>query len=162
MSDPVQSSQPPLLHYADLPPGIGLIVETLPDGVRITQPPAPGAGAAIVILAIFISPIVLLVILATADLDALRRMLRGIKSVFRPMIIEVTGPSLSLLNIEIDGTYQDVIRPRESVYELRFIEHSGNLFIRAHGQEIIDCRPFRDPRMLRWLANVLVQALGLK
>jgi hypothetical protein len=113
-------------------------------------------------LAILISPIVLLVTLVTADLGALRGIKRAFRRARAPTIIEVAGPTLSLLNIETEETYQNIIRPRKDIYDVRFIEHSGNLFIRAHGHEIIDIRPFHDPRILRWLAQTLHQALELK
>jgi hypothetical protein len=160
-NQPMQG-QPLTLQYADLPIGIGVIVEPLPHGVRITQPPSHGVGAAILIFTILFAPLLLLVILFSGDLDALRRPLRAIRRAFRPMIIEVTATTLSLLNVEIDGHPQDLLHPRDQVYDVRYVQHSGNVVIRVHGQEMIDCRPFKDPRMLQWLADVLCQALELK
>ncbi|HEV8292674.1 MAG TPA: hypothetical protein VGP94_12160 [Tepidisphaeraceae bacterium] len=162
MNDSAEQPQPPLLHYADLPIGIGIIVEPLPDGIRITRPASHGAAAAMLILTILFSPLLVLVIIFSGDLEALRLPIRAIRRAFRPMTIEVTATSLSLLNAEIDGRPQDITHPRHDVYDVRYVSHSNNVAIRVHGQELIELCPFKDPRMQQWLADTLVQALRLK
>jgi hypothetical protein len=159
---PVPTDQPPpTLQYAALPPGIGLIIEPLPDGIRITRPPNRSLATFLLVLLLLLSPLALLLILISADPEAFRLPIRVIRSAFKPMIIELTATTLSLLNVDLNGRPLDLVRPRKDVYDVRFIEHSGNLFIRAHGHEIIDIRPFHDPRILRWIAQTLRQTLGI-
>jgi hypothetical protein len=153
--------QPMTLQYANLPPGIGLIVEPLPDGIRITQPARRGAAIFLLVFFLLISPMGLVMIFISADPDAFRLPIRIIRGAFKPTIIELTATTLSFLNVDLNGRPVDLIRARKDVYDLRFIEHSGNLFVRAHGQEIIDFRPFHDPRILRWLADALVATMKL-
>jgi len=161
VSDSTDQPQP-TLEYAALPPGIGLIIEPLPDGIRITRPPNRSVATLLLVLLLILSPLALLLIFITADPEAFRLPIRVIRSAFKPMIIELTATTLSLLNVDLNGRPCDLIRPRKDLYDLRVIEHSGNLFIRAHGHEIIDIRPFHDPRILRWIAETLRQILDLK
>jgi len=161
MELPTPPSGPTVIPYADAPPGIGLIIEPLPDGIRITKPPVRSYAIFLLVLLLLISPLALLLLCLVGGLDALKLPIRIIRGAFRPRIIEVTATTLSLLNIDINGRPEDMIRPRQDVYEVRFVEHSGNLFIRTRGHEIIDCRPFHDPRILRWLADTLRKTLGL-
>ena len=160
----VQATQdhPPTLQYAALPPGIGLIVEPLDGGIRITRTPNRSLATLLLVLLLLLSPLALLLICISADPNAFRLPLRIVLSAFKPMIIELTATTLSLLNVDLNGRPLDLIRPRKDIYDVRFIEHSGNLFIRAHGHEIIDFRPFHDPRILRWLADTLRQMLDLE
>ena len=81
----------------------------------------------------------------------------------RPLIIEVTSSIVAIRNLDADGEgqYYDLLRPRDAVYEVKFVAHSGNLVIRAKGHEMIDCHLFSDPRTTQWAADVLREALGL-
>jgi hypothetical protein len=162
MHEAIKNDQPPLLQYADMPPGIGLIIEPLSDGVRITRPANRGAAIALLVFLLLISPLGLLLIFLSGDPDGLRLPIRIIRGAFKPTIIEVTATTLSLLNVELNGRPFDLIRARKDVYDVRFIEHSGNLFIRAHGQEIIDFRPFHDRRILGRLAETLRKELRME
>jgi len=163
MDTQTTQNQPPLLQYADLPIRIGIIVDPLPDGIRITQPPVPGVGIVLVILLVLVSPLWLLLIVMSADPDAVTTPIRAIRRTFRPMIIEITATTVSLMNVDLENSSKcDLVHPRKDVYDVRYVGHSNNVVIRVHGQEMIELRPFKDPRMQQWLADVLVQALRLK
>jgi hypothetical protein len=158
------ATNPPSLSYAAAPAREGIILEELPDGVRIIKPPEHPTNPAVIVILILLSPLILVVLLLLliggGDWFALYRTIR---SAGKPLIIEVTGGILAIRNIVIDGDVQpDITRPRDKVYEVKFVSHSGNLFIRAHGHEIIDCRPFDDPLVVQWVAQVLRAALGLE
>jgi hypothetical protein len=157
------ATQHPLpLQYAAIPPGIGLIVEPLPDGIRITRPPNRSAAIFLLVFLLLISPLALVCLFIAGVSDAFKLPFKIIRSNFKPMIIELTATTLSLLNVELNGRPLDLIRARKDIYDVRFIEHSGNLFIRAHGQEIIDLRLFHDLRLMRWLSDTLVQAMKIQ
>ena len=86
-------------------------------------------------------------------------------SIGSPSIVELDDTALYLRNILSDPSSQEtglnLDRPRRDLYEVRFVGHSGNLFIRAHGHQIIDCRPHRDPKVVEWIAEELNRLLGL-
>ena len=73
----------------------------------------------------------------------------------------ITAIPQPLRNVFCDQEVRDVERPRAAVYEVKYVGHSGNLFIRARGHDVIDFRPVKDPAALRWIAGVLREALGL-
>jgi hypothetical protein len=67
------------------------------------------------------------------------------------------------LSIEDFHSWSEVVTlqfPRAGVYDVRYIEHSGNLLIRAHGQQLFDGRPINDPLVLREIAASIRAALG--
>ena len=159
---PVQTP-PPLLQYADMPAGMGIILEPLSDGVRITRPPSHAEATALLILALVFSPLIILLVFFAQSPDPITHSIRAIRRKFRPTIIEVTPTTLSMLNVEMDGAGpKDITHPRADVYDVRYVSHSNNVVVRIHGQEMVELHPFKDPRMQRWLANTLVQALRLK
>jgi hypothetical protein len=51
--------------------------------------------------------------------------------------------------------------PRARIHEVKYVSHSGNLVIRAHGREMVEWRPTEDAQTLRFVAARLRQALGL-
>src|SRR4051812_17123108 len=110
---PPPQDQPPLLQYAALPPGIGLIVEPLPDGIRITKPPVRAYAYLLLVFLLLISPVGLLFIALATDHHALKLPIRIVRSAFKPRIFEVNATTLSLLNIDINGRPEDFIRPRQ-------------------------------------------------
>jgi hypothetical protein len=50
---------------------------------------------------------------------------------------------------------------RGEVYDIRYVEHSGNIVVRAHRREMVEFRPSADDRIVRWIAAELRRALGL-
>ena len=51
-------------------------------------------------------------------------------------------------------------RPRSAIYEVKFVPHSGSLFIKATGFAFIECQPHHDSRVVEWIAARLNEALG--
>src|SRR4051794_26871629 len=103
-------NQPQLLQYAELPPGIGAIIEPLPDGIRITKPPVFSAAIFLLVFLLLISPLALLFLFLSGGVEGLTLPIRIIRGAFKPMIIEVTATTLSLLNIDINGRPTDMVR----------------------------------------------------
>ena len=59
-----------------------------------------------------------------------------------------------------DAESMTLIRPRDKIYEIKYVSHSGNLVIRTHGMDMIDIRPFHNVELMKWLTDELRQALG--
>jgi len=83
-----------------------------------------------------------------------------------PTVITLDAQTLRLKNVpyatgDTRHGSVDVDRPRAAVYEMKYVGHSGNLFIKAHGYEFVDCRPHRDSKVVEWVAQQLNDALGL-
>lgn len=85
---------------------------------------------------------------------------RLLKFLLPAIVIELDATRLhfkTLVNMWNEADPPD--RPREAIYEIKFVKHSGNLFIRAHGHGIVECRPHRDPKVVEWIAERLNAAL---
>ena len=148
------------LSYGDLPTQRGVIVETWPGGMRLTVPPPRFARLGWIVGRILFTPIIVLFLLLGAG-DALF-FYRGLLRVGRAMVIEVNEDSLSFLNTPMGDQRRDVVLPRRDVYAVKYVGHSGNLVVRAHGHEMLDWRPFRSPHMLEYVARLIREALGLE
>lgn len=146
------------IPYADLPARLGIACETWPGGVRITIPPARLQPVEVSLVLLF-GPVLLL---AYVWNGAPLLWIEHIRRRFRPTIIEVTDAAVTLLNMTCVGEAQDLVRPRASVYEVKYVSHSGTLFIKAVGHEMIECRPVRQPEALEWIAALLREALGMR
>jgi hypothetical protein len=145
------------LSYVGVATRLGMVHEPLADGVRITRPAEYGRAVAVLLTALTL-PYVVPAGLVGANLAPLVRRIWGGT---RPAVFEVSGRSLSLRNVYCDNQVRDFDRPRDAVYEVKYVSHSGNLMIRARGHELIDFRPVKDPAALQWIAGVLREALGL-
>jgi hypothetical protein len=87
---------------------------------------------------------------------------RFLKFLLPTIVIELDATRLHfehLVNMWLEADPPD--RPREAIYEIKFVKHSGNLFIRAHGHGIVEVRPHRDPKVVEWIAERLNAALGV-
>lgn len=51
------------------------------------------------------------------------------------------------------------VRPRDKVYEIKAVRHSGNLFVKAHGFPFLECQPHRDFKVVEWIAARLNEAM---
>jgi hypothetical protein len=181
--------QPIELRYADAPDRDGLVLEPTEDGVRITLPeiqfnPA-NFFATIIILFLFVVvmsitiwwPILFwlyefLQIIRKNPLVFLPGALALIfglwavpKTMRRPPIprtIEVTAEALIFTNVMIEEEQTIITRPRREIYDVRYVSHSGNLVVHCHKMNMVECRPVRDPIVMKWIAAVLREALCLQ
>lgn len=177
-------SKPPVLPYADLPARHGVVIDRSPGQVRIVIPPARWwqrhtvlGTLALLLLCLYAfvmhalqprrsaSNIVVYCLLLVMLLWALvQQILRE-----RPTTVLLTERSLSLHNVSpIFGPTTGGKLPRrtftfssQSIYSIHFASASGTLFIRAHGQEMLECRVRSDRALTEWLADFLRQELGL-
>jgi len=85
----------------------------------------------------------------------------------RPGFIELTPLHLRLRNIRLYQLPQnsgaraaDVRYPRDLVYDIHYVSHSGNIVIHVRGYEMIELRPSPDPHTVRWIAEGLSAALA--
>ena len=170
------------LQYADAPSRHGIILEATADGVRITIPEigftrllltiafVAMTGAFIVSSAFIAQPIIRIVMLSSEMLPVtvglLLQIVWGIKIALvhaaKPKVIEVTASDLILTNILVEDENNVITRPRSQIYDVKYIGHSGNLVIRCHTANMIECRPVTNPIVLQWLAGVLREALQLR
>jgi hypothetical protein len=76
------------------------------------------------------------------------------------VIIELDSARLRFQGVMNEWNEGDSLeRPRNAIYEVKFVAHTGKLFIKAHGFEFIECQPHRDPRIVEWIAQQLNDAL---
>jgi hypothetical protein len=76
-----------------------------------------------------------------------------------PIIVEVTPTALRICNLD-DGPKTREF-PRDRVYDVKFVSHSGKLVVRTQGREIFEFRPTDDEPELRRMATFLRLAIGL-
>ena len=76
-----------------------------------------------------------------------------------PMIVEVTPKAVVFQNLTHENPIQSL--PRDQIYDVKYVSHSGNLVIRARGHEIIEWRPVQHERELVRMALFLREAIGL-
>jgi hypothetical protein len=184
MADPTiqpVAVQPIELRYADAPARDGLVLETSEHGVRITLPTirfnATHFASTLFIIVISIAipvlrwghgfvmflvqnPLVVMpsILIFAVSFWAVPKMMRKAEM---PRTIEVTAESLVLTNILVEEEQTIITRPRGEVYDIRYVAHSGNLVIHCHKMNMVECRPVRDPIVLKWIAAVLRDAMAL-
>ena len=76
-----------------------------------------------------------------------------------PMVVQVTATAVVLENLSHEMPTHTV--PRDLIYDIKYVSHSGNLVIRARGQEILEWRPVENERELLRISLFLREAIGL-
>ena len=76
-----------------------------------------------------------------------------------PMIVEVTPTAVVFQNLSHETPIHSF--PRDKIYDVKYVNHSKNLVIRARGLEILEWRPVPDERELTRMALFLREAIGL-
>lgn len=182
-SAPVPPGAPAVLPYADLPSRWGIVLDRTPERLLIVIPLAhrwrsPEVVIPLIIAAAFFSAALYLLLVT-----ALPRLLAGqlaTTGLFigvaagmylwksrKPVIIELTSSELIFRNAPFSRhegqshVQRDLFLPREGIYDVKYVAHSGHLVIRIRGRELIETRPLPDPRLLQWLATELRAALSL-
>jgi hypothetical protein len=175
----MRTSQTSLLSYASLPARYGIVAEA-GDGLLTITIPRPrgqawlGISGTIVILCLvgaavawwyqlpwFCAAVPVAVIGAEAvctfifQLVSRKRRLSGDD----PLIIAVTRQTVEIRNVDVAAELPDSIFPRDHVYEVKFVEYSGNLVVRAYDCEMYDGRPHHDRRVVKWIAEMLSETL---
>ena len=178
---PAVPALPLRLQYADAPGRYGIVLETTDEGVRISIPKIGISREMIIVLAsllvtVFSMGTALLMwagvrgfLLVLAGLSPLVGISLHLGWVFwkfpfrsaKPRSIELTTTVLILVNILMEEEKTVVTRSRSQIYDVKFVPHSGNLVIRCHTENMIECRPIADPIVLQWIADVLREALHL-
>lgn len=169
--------EPITLQYAAVPAWDDIIYEPTPGGVRITLRHGGSVIVASIVAAfllmLLVIPVFILgwrqVLLALGVVGevlavivyAIVGTVVGVLKQTKPTVIEVTADALVFRNVFVQEGYE-VIRPRSEVYDVKYVTHSRNLVVRCHTMNMIDCRPVRDEATLRWLAEVLREAMGIK
>ena len=148
-----------MLQYADAPARNGITYGQTPDGFLITiQIPIWKRAAALafslplVVLFmtnIFVASIVFLVIIILAVAR---------QKFTRPTVIELTADEFIIQNLL--GAAADYRVPREAVYDVRYVSHSGNIVVHARGQQLLEFRPMNDAALLKWLAETIQSHLA--
>ena len=170
-------ASPLVLPYADAPARWGIVCERNGPEVTITVPRPRrtsilrviGALAFLAVLTTTILPmfgramwwVVLLAAIVSLGGVAADNLL-NLPPLFKfskPLVVELNLDSLTLRNYAPPGE-EDPVRPRDQVYEVKFIPHSGNLVIHSRNMEMIEFRPCPDAAVLRWMADTLTAALN--
>jgi hypothetical protein len=76
-----------------------------------------------------------------------------------PIIVEVTPTALRICNLDDSPKTREF--PRDRVYHVKFVSHSGKLVVRTQGQEMFEFRPTDDEPELRRMVTFLRLAIGL-
>jgi hypothetical protein len=76
-----------------------------------------------------------------------------------PMVVEVTPKVVVFENFSRETPVHTV--PRDQIYDVKYVSHSGNLVIRARGHEILEWRPVENERELARIALFLREAIGM-
>jgi hypothetical protein len=174
---PAQPAQP-VLPYADRPARLGITYAIADGRVLIVIPPPTWYRRPEIVVPAVIALVNTPGILKAAqsrDVLALVEMAVAAVAVAgvvvwtvvkrRATVIELTADALRLENIrpalsEDPPFPRKFVIPRKDIYDLKFVTHSGNLFIRARGREMLEFRPINDAPTLRWIADELRRALG--
>ena len=176
------SAPPPqVLAYADLPARHGIQYDIRPDGATFVIPQPPWWRRAEIVVLIALLPfmggiglykgvtrgsvsriagsvLVMGILVAATVQTALRRRAAVIEVTPTTVRLENTGPVVGTAPEQAAGTHH---LPRELVYDVRYVEHSGHVIIRIRGHELIEFNPVRDRRANAWIAKELRRALGL-
>lgn len=77
----------------------------------------------------------------------------------RPVVIEVTPATLVFANL----TYRpvNVSLPRDEIYDIKHVAHSGQLVVRRRGKDLVEVQPIADQEELQRIAAFLRDATGL-
>jgi hypothetical protein len=146
--------QSTMLQYADAPARNGITYGQTADGFLITiQIPiwrrAAALATALPLVVLFLTNIfVAIVVFAVIIIAAVVR-----QQFTRPTVIELTADELVIQNLL--GATADYRVPRDAVYDVRYVSHSGNIVIHARGQEMLEFRPVGDCELLKWLAETI-------
>jgi hypothetical protein len=79
----------------------------------------------------------------------------------KDFIIRLTPTHLTLGPMLTGGPQQEVSIDRKKIYRVAYVEHSGNLVVRATGEEMVELRPTPEPLALRFIARELSRQLGI-
>jgi hypothetical protein len=170
-----------LLSYADFPARHGIQYEIRPDGVTFVLPRPPWWRRVEVILLIGLVPFIggtnlyeaiseknTLGIIASGAVTAVLVW----AAVFTARqssaaVIELTPDTFRADNVrpvvwsDAEAGANTMSLPRADVYDVHYVEHSGNIVVHVRGREMIEFKPSRDARVARWIAQELRRALGL-
>lgn len=169
------------LQYADAPGRYGIVLETTDEGVRISIPKIGISSENIIILASLLATVLSMgaALLMWAGVRGFLLAFAGLSPVVgislhlawefwkfplssaKPRSIELKSTALVLINILMEDEKMVVTRPRSQIYDVKYVPHSGNLVVRCHSENMIECRPIADPIVLQWIADVLREALHL-
>jgi hypothetical protein len=166
----------PVLAYAGAPARWGIVCERNGPEVTITIPRRWPIGSLIFTAVMMVVSLVVVSFISRAAVvfaavvvlfvtfgighvaAALLPTVPGLFRFSRPIIIELNAHSLTVHNFD-PGTREDPTVPRERVYDIRYVPHSGNLVIHSRYLDLIECRPCPDPEVLKWMAETLMAAL---
>jgi hypothetical protein len=76
-----------------------------------------------------------------------------------PIVVEVTPNALRICNLDDDKKPREY--PRDRVYDVKYVSHSGKLVVRTRNVEMFEFRPVEDEAELKRMAAFLRTALGL-
>jgi hypothetical protein len=168
------------LSYADLPARKGIIFERDGGCVRFIIPPSRwwrfAESIGITAIALFVLTQLLPSYLASRSrgfvIVAAFVVIGGIVAILQrlrrdPTIIIELGPErLRLHNIspvmspDTTRIEQSLSYSRDRVYDIHYVDHSGNVIVRVRGEEMVEFRPSRDPRINRWIGEQMQAALA--
>lgn len=179
---PGPQDAPLVLPYADVPAQFGITCEYRSDGVLIRIPQhIPPSARLLLFFALACFPFLAMVLPTMRTMGSSRDLLivlaisiggsglviiaasvwpRRATRWAKPIEIELNIAWLIVRNLEPGGPLSDRQLPRDQVYEIKYVPHSGHLVIRAHGCEMIDFRPVDSDRAMRWVAETLQAALS--
>lgn len=176
-SPPPVPVQPFVLQYADAAAWHGMLLHATEDGLKITL--YRGGFAvfrAALTFALFAGVVIPFGVFARRRLPAefagfelavITVMLAIVGAAIRlfvrtkPAIIEITGDALIFQNVLPNESFE-MVRPRSEVYDVSYDERWRSLVAKCYTMNVIECRLNRDPAVLRWLAQVLREALKLQ
>lgn len=115
---------------------------------------AVGACAAWFWIGWFVVPVVGNLIIATFVAAWLRH-----RRLSEPVIIEITRDQVVFLNLNEHAKAQSF--PRDRIYDVKHVIHSGCLVLRLRGMDMFECRPTPHNTEIEQIAGFLRTVLGL-
>jgi hypothetical protein len=143
----------PIIAYADIASRHGVVYESFGEGCcRITFPRLPlwksiPTAVGLLIAGMFIAGYVGFAVT-----------LVKVRGLFRIAFIEVTADSFVVQNM---AGIDKATRPRAEIYRVAYVGHANMVVIRAGTADLLELRPRRDCKLLKWLAETLCEELGL-
>jgi hypothetical protein len=153
MSAPVQ------LPYRDFATRMGVTAEQTTDGLVITIPLRGWKQLIVPLIVLIIIGFTIHLLLGaimatTAGLVMLQRTM-----IPQAVIVRLTADELRFENILRYDSREDLVYRRRDVTEIRYVEHSNYLLVRASGREVQHLRPTNDRQLLAWIASALQDAM---
>jgi hypothetical protein len=84
----------------------------------------------------------------------------AVRRLGRPVVIELTMQRLSFRNLGGKEEGRDRDLPRDAVYEIKAVSHSGMLVVRARGHDMFEGRVSEELRQTEFVAALLREAMG--